>query len=556
MKRFFPFLGMAVMAIGLGASCASWSAREFLGDSAQEVPYQAMDPIWFGREAMAKKNYDFAFEQFLAYSLNHPGEGIGPLFCGHARYRQGRYDEAMHYYRKASRLSPEDERVCAGIARCALALLRKEVKGASTAQEGKGIEETFDRFRKSLAQKAYESVAKQGAIQDLTLGMGMAVSDEKGVREAISSYIGTMSTPAMVTYAQALETKEIFASPHVALVELGLPGEKASEGVYLKKMDGTWRVALFPCSIAEGRKSAAIAKEEESWEEREWDKVIYDSDKRSSKKGDAGLRRPAVEKARERARRYLAKRWDQVLQWGKETRYQDRESENLERATAKLSEAKEKFPALFHDDPAQREKALNEQIENGIEALRGDARLDREIKEIVDRAGREEKIGQEKENEAKAAHEKKRSAVQKYSSGGRYCVLKSGIIQDTRTGLEWIFGPDRDMTWDEAKAWVEKISPFTHEYYDGGEWRMPTRAELKSLYEEGKGEYNIDPVFRISPVWELNKYLFVWAGEKYDPTADPTCAWGFGFYDGMEYWETRIRSLYFRAFAVRRGKSG
>lgn len=76
----------------------------------------------------------------------------------------------------------------------------------------------------------------------------------------------------------------------------------------------------------------------------------------------------------------------------------------------------------------------------------------------------------------------------------------SGIIYDLQTGLEWYVGPDRDTTWDEARAWVKNLT-----VGDGG-WRMPTRAELKTLYKKGVGIRNMDPGFKTTGYW-------VWSGE-------------------------------------------
>ena len=50
----------------------------------------------------------------------------------------------------------------------------------------------------------------------------------------------------------------------------------------------------------------------------------------------------------------------------------------------------------------------------------------------------------------------------------RFIANKNGIVWDTKTGLEWIAGPDRNTTWYEAKRWVENLN------VAGGGWRMPT----------------------------------------------------------------------------------
>jgi len=116
----------------------------------------------------------------------------------------------------------------------------------------------------------------------------------------------------------------------------------------------------------------------------------------------------------------------------------------------------------------------------------------------------------------------------------RYTVSKEGVIADSRTGLEWMAGPDQDANWHMAQNWTGRLS------VAGGGWRMPTRAELKTIYEKGMGERNIDPVFKTTG-WG------VWSSESYDSSS----AWGFDFLDGPEYWHRRGTALSTRAFAVR-----
>jgi len=124
------------------------------------------------------------------------------------------------------------------------------------------------------------------------------------------------------------------------------------------------------------------------------------------------------------------------------------------------------------------------------------------------------------------------------SVDGRYRVLPSGIIQDTKTNLEWLVGPDKDTRWNEAEAWVKSISALQH----GTGWRMPTREELLTIYEKGKGTCNIDPVF-VSP----REWLWVWSGETSEE-------WYFNFHYGYEDWYDRSYRYANRVFSVRSGR--
>ena len=53
-----------------------------------------------------------------------------------------------------------------------------------------------------------------------------------------------------------------------------------------------------------------------------------------------------------------------------------------------------------------------------------------------------------------------------------YVSYENGIIFDEKTNIEWVAGPDKGTTWDEAKQWVGSLT------VAGGGWRMPTMDEL------------------------------------------------------------------------------
>ncbi len=119
------------------------------------------------------------------------------------------------------------------------------------------------------------------------------------------------------------------------------------------------------------------------------------------------------------------------------------------------------------------------------------------------------------------------------SETGRFILCSSGVVRDTKTGLEWIAGPDRGTTWYQAKSWVESLS------IDGGGWRMPTVEELKSLYQKGAGTRNMTPLLKTTGWW-------VWSGEANDSSS----VWGFDFDYGEEYWKYLL-GYNCRVFAVR-----
>ena len=117
---------------------------------------------------------------------------------------------------------------------------------------------------------------------------------------------------------------------------------------------------------------------------------------------------------------------------------------------------------------------------------------------------------------------------------GSFCKYANDIVKDTSTGLEWLAGPDRNTTWDEARSWVENLT------VAGRGWRMPTREELKTLYQKGAGTRNMTPLLETTGWW-------VWSGE----TKDSSSAWAFDFHRGRELWSPRTSSRGPRSFAVR-----
>ncbi|MCG8616772.1 MAG: DUF1566 domain-containing protein [Desulfobacterales bacterium] len=50
------------------------------------------------------------------------------------------------------------------------------------------------------------------------------------------------------------------------------------------------------------------------------------------------------------------------------------------------------------------------------------------------------------------------------------------VIQDAHA-LEWMAGPDRDMTWYEAKQWIASLQDLIPDR----KWRLPADDELKAL---------------------------------------------------------------------------
>ncbi len=115
-----------------------------------------------------------------------------------------------------------------------------------------------------------------------------------------------------------------------------------------------------------------------------------------------------------------------------------------------------------------------------------------------------------------------------------FIIYSTGVVTDLKTGLEWYVGPDRETNWHEAKSWVENLT------IAGGGWRMPTRKELKTLYQKGVGKRNMTPLLKTTG-W------YIWSGE----TKGSSLTWVLNFHIGFEDSYKRRHSSFKRVFAVR-----
>jgi tetratricopeptide (TPR) repeat protein len=125
---------------------------------------------------------------------------------------------------------------------------------------------------------------------------------------------------------------------------------------------------------------------------------------------------------------------------------------------------------------------------------------------------------------------------------GRFS-LEDGVIYDSQLGLEWAPSDGQVLNHYQAEGYARGLS------LAGGGWRLPTRDELKSLYDKTKPG-NVDPVFGVGDMW-------VWTSELWNEASIPG-AIGFYFYDGGVKGGDRDnikRQNNRRALAVRSGQS-
>ena len=107
---------------------------------------------------------------------------------------------------------------------------------------------------------------------------------------------------------------------------------------------------------------------------------------------------------------------------------------------------------------------------------------------------------------------------------------------DSQTDLMWAPAPDSDVDWNQADAHARGLKAGGHD-----DWRLPTVAELRTLYEPAaKGAAAVDPAFGpgVARVWsgEANNNMFA----KF-----------FFFGLGIENANIRTFSKDFRVLAVR-----
>jgi len=123
------------------------------------------------------------------------------------------------------------------------------------------------------------------------------------------------------------------------------------------------------------------------------------------------------------------------------------------------------------------------------------------------------------------------------TSDGRFEKLASGVVRDTKSGLDWYAGPDKNTTWDDAYEWIFGLK------IDGGGWRMPTINELKGLYQKGSGSRNMTAQFENTGWW-------VWASNSTGENS-PIPKMSLDFDDGRALIDKRDNAQYRRGFAVR-----
>lgn len=104
---------------------------------------------------------------------------------------------------------------------------------------------------------------------------------------------------------------------------------------------------------------------------------------------------------------------------------------------------------------------------------------------------------------------------------GVYTDMGNGTIKDDKHNRSWtktgsFFELKKWLSWEMSKDYAKKKNK---EKFGGfSDWRLPTRKELKSLFDrrkKGKWTYEKSERFYISAVFEL-AYCYFWTSEGFD----------------------------------------
>lgn len=134
------------------------------------------------------------------------------------------------------------------------------------------------------------------------------------------------------------------------------------------------------------------------------------------------------------------------------------------------------------------------------------------------------------------------------SSDGRFVDHRNGTVTDTKTGLMWTQEDSyvhlgRYLNWEKSRSYVNKLSV-------GGynDWRLPTVAELKEIYEIKKSNTDKDgDTIHIDPIFSGGGIFWNWSSEE----QDKCCAKVVLFIDGSVIKNDRMFSYERGVRAVR-----
>jgi len=123
------------------------------------------------------------------------------------------------------------------------------------------------------------------------------------------------------------------------------------------------------------------------------------------------------------------------------------------------------------------------------------------------------------------------------SNDPRFRDNENGTVTDLKEKLVWeqkdsYQSQKKWLNWNDAQNYIRKLNE--QEFGGASNWRLPTRGELETLYDESKSvpwnyywtknEVHIDPIFG-------NSHCCYWSSEE----LSKEMAWGFNFIRGDDY---------------------
>ncbi len=104
---------------------------------------------------------------------------------------------------------------------------------------------------------------------------------------------------------------------------------------------------------------------------------------------------------------------------------------------------------------------------------------------------------------------------------GTYTKMGNEVIKDNKLNKMWTktgsyFELKKWLSWDMSKQYAKRKNQL--QFGDFNDWRLPTRKELKSLYNRGlKGQWSYEKSERIYTNSLFNlAYCYFWTSERFD----------------------------------------
>ena len=110
-------------------------------------------------------------------------------------------------------------------------------------------------------------------------------------------------------------------------------------------------------------------------------------------------------------------------------------------------------------------------------------------------------------------------AIPVESGDNRYLDNDDGTITDTKTGLMWVkkdsyLHSGHWLNWHEVHDYVRQLND--EGFAQHSDWQLPTREELKTLYESEKinsSQVGSEMKIHTDPIFEKNGTGSLWSGE-------------------------------------------